>query len=170
MSEKYCTLSLEILRSSLSYDKTTGVFCWLKSNARTKVGQIAGYKDKKGYRRIRLLGEMYFAHKLAFFYVYGVWPKDKVDHENGNRDDNRILNLRQASTTQNAENQEIGVRNTTGFLGVTKVGEKFRATVKIDGAYSHLGMFNTPEEAQKAYISAKNASHTFFNPSRKMQK
>jgi len=53
---------------------------------------------------IGLLGKRYYAHRLAWLYVYGVWPDGDTDHINRNKHDNRIANLRSCSRSENMLN------------------------------------------------------------------
>lgn len=95
--DKERALSLALLRSCLAYDPDTGVFTRLKTdnpNPAAVVGGVAGHVQPHGYRHIRVGDHRYLAHRLAWFYVYGVWPADEIDHINRDRDDNRISNLR----------------------------------------------------------------------------
>lgn len=86
----------------------------------------------------------------------GAWPRQFVDHVNCDRTDNRWSNLRDASPSQNARN--IGKRrdNKSGFKGVSfhnRAG-RYRAEIRVKGRTRHLGLFNTPQEASKAYEAA----------------
>ena len=69
------------LKEFISYDRDSGKFTWIKSPSRNiKVGSEAGTIHITGYVYIRFLNKQYRAHRLAWFYVYGVWPKDQLDH------------------------------------------------------------------------------------------
>jgi len=54
---------------------------------------------------------------LIFLYHHGYLPKF-VDHIDGNKKNNRIENLREATKSQNAMNQKVSTRNTSGIKGV----------------------------------------------------
>ncbi|UQJ95255.1 putative homing endonuclease [Klebsiella phage CPRSA] len=57
--------------------------------------------------------------------------------------------------------------NKSGYRGVcwSSRAEKYRATIGIDGKQIHLGYFDTPEEASKAYHQkAKETFGDFYNP------
>ena len=79
-----------------------------------------------------------------------------VDHINGNGLDNRMDNLRICTHSQNSYNKKTPSTNKTGFKGVCKRGDKWRATIRKDGRYIELGLFQTPVEAHKAYCYELN--------------
>lgn len=75
----------------------------------------------------------------------------EVDHRNGNGLDNRKVNLRMASSTENKRNVPPVSVNTTGFKGVSRRDGKWRARIWNQGRQQELGVFATAEEAAKAY-------------------
>jgi hypothetical protein len=114
-----------------------------------------------GYRRVMLRRRNRLAHRLAWFLVTGEWPKNTIDHINGNKSDNRWANLRDVAVQTNSQNERRARRNNrSGFLGVRKnrVG-MYVAAIGIDYGKRHLGSFKTPEEAHAAYIAAKRLHH-----------
>jgi len=160
MMPKHSNLSAEELRSVVYYDRTTGAFTWIKSNNQKRGLPQAGNLTPNNYMRIRVCKRSYMAHRLAWLYVYGEWPKDRVDHIDGNRSNNRIENLREATDWQNAANKKVKSDNRLGIKGVElhECG-KFRARIFIDGKHKHLGLFETAEMAADAYI---HAAHELF--------
>src|SRR5690242_11158228 len=112
----------------------------------------------------------YYAHRLAWFYVYQVWPKDEIDHINRIPDDNRILNLREANRIENMRNIATPKHNTTGFKGVTRhkfYPGKFMAQISSTTELKrrktkYLGIFDTAEEAHAAYVAASRELHGEF--------
>lgn len=87
-----------------------------------------------------------------------------VDHINGNKLDNRKANLRFATKQQNRANGGPMNRNKSGFRGVS-LGNKmkrWRAEIKVGDKNIHLGYFDTPEEAAKAWDEAALEHHGEF--------
>jgi hypothetical protein len=126
---------------------------------RKKDGTQSGSFDGcKGYRRVMVDGVLYKAHRLVWFYVHGVWPKNQIDHIDGCKHNNKISNLRDVSQTINMYNKKNPHKtNQSGFLGVSKVGSSFYPRLRVDNKLIHLGAFSTGEEAQAAYMKAKEA-------------
>lgn len=149
------------LLQCLDYDKSTGLFS--RKIKRTNGG--SGWKHKDGYVYIHILGKTYSAHRLAWFFVTGEWPKKDIDHINGVKHDNRIENLRDVDKSINAQN-EVRVRknNPTGLMGVwfRKDRNKWVASIRIHRKSIRLGAFLTKEEAHKAYIEGKRKHHAGF--------
>lgn len=111
-----------------------------------------------GYLFVTVKGKSYLAHRVAWAIVTGDWP-DQVDHINHNKEDNRWVNLREVSFTDNNRNRPLQYRNTTGINGVRYV-EKYDRWVayighKRKGLY--LGSFVTKEDAFKARLDAELA-------------
>ena len=79
-----------------------------------------------------------------------------VDHINGDHLDNRKCNLRIATVKENSRNAGIRNDNTSGFKGVSffRRRGKYRAYINIDQKQKHLGYFDDPEEAARAYDEA----------------
>jgi hypothetical protein len=90
--------------------------------------------------------------------------KKQLDHINGIKRDNRIENLREATDSENQQNQKKPpAHNTSGFLGVTKYKRngKWVAGIKLNGKRINLGYFDTPEAAHAAYLQKKKELHPF---------
>jgi hypothetical protein len=161
-------LTAERLRELLHYDPETGIFTRKISitlSKQFKAGDVAGGIDKSlGYIVISVENARYRAHRLAWFYVYGVWPVHGVDHINGIRNDNRLSNLREANKSQNGQNvHKCRSSSSSGVLGVTQIKKtgRWQATITIDGKVKYLGRFLTSEDARTAYLSAKARLHPF---------
>jgi hypothetical protein len=85
----------------LSYEPRFGYFFWKINRGSSKAGDVAGSVCPDGYRLIKVDGKSYKAHRLAWLMTHGEWPAEQIDHINGVRTDNRIVNLREASKKQN---------------------------------------------------------------------
>lgn len=156
------------LKELLSFDPSTGVFTWNVHRPGRPIGSIAGAvgskRGGKAYREISLDCFRYKAHRMAWFYHYGVWPSKQIDHINGDKDDNRIANLREASNAENCRNAGRPRNNTSGFKGVSwhKGSKKWAAHICCDFHQKFLGNFATPEEAHEAYVQAATKLHGSF--------
>lgn len=87
-----------------------------------------------------------------------------VDHIDGNGLNNRRGNLRFATPSQNSCNMRITTKNTSGYKGVFWVKDKgkWAAQIVLNYKAKHLGYFDTPEEAHKAYCEASERLHGEF--------
>jgi hypothetical protein len=146
------TLTPEILRSWLSYDSETGEFRWARkpNGGPRKKGVIAGHTKGCGYVTIGLLGKNYKAHRLAWFYVHGNWPRHFIDHIDGNRGNNAIRNLREASDIDNARNAVA-----RGYIVDRKrcPNRPYHAKIRVLNRAIGLGYYATAEEARAAYLA-----------------
>lgn len=148
-------LSQSLLKSYLKYDEDTGVFTWILSPSnRVKVGDKAGNMYSNGYIYIGLLGKQYRAHRLAWFYVKGVWPKDQLDHKNRIRHDNRICNLRESTHRKNGRNRSDNYNSQVG-AGWDKYSNKYVSKIRVNTKLIHLGYFDNLEDAVKARKEAE---------------
>ena len=111
-------LTQERLKQALKYDPETGVFTWAESGRGRKIGRQAGGLTHEGYLRITVDQQEYKAHRLAWLYVHGEWPKQVIDHINRDRSDNRIANLRDVSSMENSNNHGGYSTNSSGHTGV----------------------------------------------------
>lgn len=153
-------ITAERLRELLDYDPLTGQFRWLIQRQCVRAGSVAGSVGRRGYRTIGVERKTYRANRLAWFHFYGIWPTYEIDHINRVKDDNRIANLRDSTGGENSQNV-VSPRsdNTSGYRGVTVSGNRWRAQIAVGGKNIHLGQFDTPEEAARAYQVAKERLH-----------
>lgn len=154
----------ERLKELLHYCPETGAFTRLiKTSNRIKIGSVAGYARPGCRLVISVDGKLYHAHRLAWFWMTGEWPKDQINHINGVRDDNRWDNLREATRSQNQQNRKVNSNNKSGYMGVSwqRRAGKWVAHIKIAGCNRYLGLFTTPEDAHAAYLAAKAEHHQF---------
>lgn len=148
-------LTADYLREVLDYDPETGVCRWKKCFFSNRVGQRAGSvidRPTGRHRTMRFFGRQYYEHRLIWLYVHGRWPTGEIDHINGDGTDNRLVNLREATKSQNMANAGHWGHNTTGFKGVTRSRGKWQARIGKAGRV-FLGRFDSPQAAQAAYMA-----------------
>jgi hypothetical protein len=140
-------------------------FHWLKDRTfGVKAGDRAGHMKKAtGYCFLKINGEMIPAHRLAWFYMHGVWPV-MIDHKDRVRSNNSLSNLREATPAQNALNASMNSNNSSGMRGVTwnKGVGKWQAQASFNKKSHYLGVFDCPHEAQKAYADFCRERHGEF--------
>lgn len=143
----------------INYEASTGSFTWSKARRGCSAGKPAGHINREGYLVIKLNYRPVLAHRLAWFLVYGEWPKEGIDHINGERDDNRIANLRSVPHTINMQNKRAAMANnkSCALLGVTwnKQHKKWQAKVVANKRRHHVGYFSDPQSAHEAYLLEK---------------
>ena len=162
---KRTKLTVEILKNYLEYNRDTGEFIWLKNKGRARVGDIAGTNKNNGYIGIAIFNGVYQAHRLAWFYITGAWPKQYIDHINGIKTDNRFINLREATNAQNLWNGGKHANNTSGFKGVhfDTRSSKWIAQITVNCKRIHIGSFEDKLEAAEAYILESLELHGEFS-------
>ena len=166
-------LTQALARECFSYDPRTGALTWkvrpLEHFATVRAWKIwnkrfslqeAGSVNKlNNYRLIKIFGASGKAHRHIWLLVYGESP-DQIDHINGIRTDNRLINLRAADRGVNAKNQAIPSNNTSGHMGVcwhVRIN-KWGVTIKSDGKQRHIGYFVDKSDA----IAARKAAEIEF--------
>jgi hypothetical protein len=152
------TLSQEYLKSILDYDFDTGIFTWkVNKSKRTKIGDVAGWLYN-GYREIEINNQKYKAHRLAWLYVNGEMPKNLIDHIDGNRSNNKISNLREATYQANSENYKTPKTNKSGVKNVSwyKGLNKWVVSINIKKTKKTIGYFEDLELAELVAVEARN--------------
>ena len=166
---------LSALAKRVVYDIDTGVFFWLPKFEATRkdkewntryAGKICGSKTVRGYMCARFFFEglvhNILLHRLAWFVVKDECPGEIVDHINGIKSDNRLLNLRLIDKSGNGHNiKKEYANNKSGYLGVHGKSGSWQAQIKHKGKSLHLGYFKTPQEAHVAYLNKKREIHEF---------
>ncbi len=158
-------ITAERLRELLIYDPDTGAFTRrMMLIGRCPVGSIAGSKNRLGYQQLILDHQSYLAHRIAWLYMYGRWPQGELDHVNGNRSDNRLSNIREATRGNNRANSGVGKNNKSGLKGAYwhVAAQRWSSSITVDGSKRWLGLFDTAEAAHAAYASAAKTFHGTF--------
>lgn len=148
------------LKRLVSYNPRTGVFKWLHSGPGRNRSLLAGSINTQGYRVVRIYGEDYFAHRLAFLYMLGYWPRAVVDHRNGRRSDNRWSNLRDVTQTVNMRNCNKATKGAI-VRGVSwdSARGRYKAQLYADGVVRLNKRFDALSDAIAAYEEARALWH-----------
>lgn len=148
----------ETLKQYLNYNPDTGEFTRLiVTSNRAGLGKCNSQR-KDGYYRIQINGKRYYAHRLAFLYMTGSWPKYTVDHIDGDTSNNKWANLRDVPHAVNIQNRtRPNCDSTTGYLGVyySKKDKKYVAHCMMNTKPYVFGYFNDPLQASLAVIQGK---------------
>jgi hypothetical protein len=149
------------LKELLHYNPDTGVFTWLvNKGSRAPAGSEAGNIHQDGrtsYRLIMIDGASHKAHRLAWLYVHGEFPKNDIGHEDHDGLHNWISNLRDVTNSENNKNKSLSCNNTSGVVGVSlhKGTGKWRAQISTESGRKHLGYFTNKEDAIEAAKAAR---------------
>ncbi len=149
-------LAHERLQELLIYDEHTGVFTnKFTRNSRCKKGTTVGSKNSRGYLQVSIDRKFYVLHRLAWLYIHGNMPSDQIDHINGNKEDNRIENLRDVTNAENSRNLHKPTGNNL-VIGVEQTSNgNYKATISVEGKRITLGTFKEMRFAIKARLDAE---------------
>lgn len=152
--------NLEFLKSIMRYNPEDGKFLATSNRGPSRIGEEKGWVDHYGYRMIQVKGKTYKAHRLAFAFMGQDIPKF-VDHINGERSDNRWLNLRPATRSQNMQNQRKRSDNISGVKGAhwCKTNKKWVAQISINGSRKFIGYFPDLIGAELAVRKVRDGLH-----------
>ena len=155
-------IAINRLNELLTFVPEGGYFVWNKSTGRMKAGEIAGTLRPDGYVKINIDTIPYMAHRLIWFMTYGEFPDCEIDHINGIRNDNRLENLRLATSKQNKENTRLKINNTSGHRGVSwdASRNKWLAFVVNNRKFHNIGRFDDIDDAVRAVKEARNQLFT----------
>ena len=171
-------LDIEQLRNLLRYDPDSGKLYWLPRQPtmfpnegawRSWMTRYCGKeaftsKTDKGYFHGTILGQNYAAHRVAFAIHYGYWPDADLDHADRERTNNKIENLRIATTSQNMSNRTKAINRSSKFRGVhwCNRDKSWIAKITKNRKIRHLGNFRDEANAALAYDNAAKEIHKEF--------
>ncbi len=148
------TITTEEVKNLLIYNPDNGEFRWrVKTSSKAMPNYVAGTKRKNGALQICIRGKLYLSHRLAWFYMYGYWPSEQIDHADNNPANNRITNLRLANNSQNNANKPSRRKIGKGLYYKEKY-DSYSVRIKVKGKMIHIGVFKTEDIARAAYWNA----------------
>lgn len=151
-------LTQERLKELIHYDGETGVFTRLVGLGKRPElkGTHPGFLNRQGYVMLPVDSKTYRAHRLAWLYAHGRFPKEAIDHINAVKNDNRLCNLREATKQQNERAKGLRCNNTSGTTGVywSRAAKKWQAFIKVDQQVRYLGIY----EDKNLAVSARHAA------------
>lgn len=174
-------LTPEILRECLTYSPATGRFFYKPRDRKHFIddrsyaifhSRFSGKEalaslNGSGYLRGTVNSVKVYAHIAAWAITYGEWPKNEIDHINGDPLDNRIENLRDTTHKINNCNRAKSKNTTSQYIGVCynkgNKHKKWKAQIVIDGNHLNLGHFYTEEEAAAARMKAQREHSQFHD-------
>ena len=158
----WCIMNIELtpkrLKELLKYDTSTGRF----ESIDPKKKFTESYNDQ-GYLTLKIDNKVYRSHRLAWLYVHEKYPLGMIDHINGIRDDNRLINLRDVTRSENLQNQKKSSKGSSSiYLGVSwcKAKNKWVSQIALNKKVKHLGYFDDDKMAHEAYLTAKRILHS----------
>lgn len=148
------------MSSDLTYKQACNAFYysdgnlyWKVSQGTRKAGTIIGTKDTNGYHQVQWMRKLYLVHRIVWLLHYGEWPKDELDHIDGNPTNNNISNLRACTHSENMRNLPVHRKGKLPGAHRERSGN-WRAHMTYNGKTLYLGMFSTMEAAHEAFKEA----------------
>lgn len=174
----------EILRQLLIYEPDTGKLFWRERpvsffndtagrtaehscscwNARYAGTEALACPDKDGYLHGGIFGRLHKAHRVIWAMQTGEWPKGELDHEDTDRSNNRWGNIREATRSEQMQNQRLPESNSSGVKGVSwhKDRQKWQANITVNGRRKYLGLFDDLRLAEARVIEEREKLHGHF--------
>lgn len=145
MSKKDISINYMDMGSYVCGTRTDNGFTFIIDHNDLEMVKDFHWWSNNGYPRAIISGKRVLMHR----YILGVVDKRViVDHINGDRSDNRRLNLRIVSHQQNSLNRKVGKNNSSGVMGVkyNKEMDKWQARLGSGGLY-YMGSYQNKKDA-----------------------
>lgn len=178
---KRADITPELCRQLLRYEPETGKLFWLprpasmfrdgkqsaQHNCNIWNGRYAGKEafthiDNYGYPNGSIFDLHMKAHRVIWAIVHGKWPDADIDHLDGSRGNNRLVNLVDVAHAQNLKNQSIRATNKSGRTGVFWEARRsrWRVDIVVNGKSKFIGYYGDYQQAVNAREAA-NREHGF---------
>lgn len=163
-TENQKKLTHKRLKELVDYDPESGYFSWKFGRPGASMGVRCGTVKKAGYTILTLDRTLFRAHRVAWFFVHGEWPKDEIDHINRMRSDNRLANLRIADRSKNGFNKPVRSDSKIGVKNVSYDQETgvYYVRLVIDKKPFNFGGFATIGEAAACAATERLKHHQLF--------
>lgn len=132
---------------------------------------LTWHLDVGGYAYSKILSKMVKGKRTQSNLLFhkSITGYKVCDHINRIRHDNRKLNLRLATRTENGQNKSVQSNSKSGYKGVYAYGNKTKwsAAIKVNGKHVKINSFPTKYEAALAYnMLAKHyfGDFAYLNP------
>jgi hypothetical protein len=152
----------EFVLNHFRYEPETGYLYRTKTYSKSvDITKPAGSPNSQGYLDVDL-GKAYGegkvrntrVHRIIWFLAYGYWPSFQIDHEDGDKRNNKLENLRPTDQKLNQANRKARTDVTSKYKGVGLHRSRWRAFICLGGVFHNLGTFKIEEDAAKAYDQA----------------
>jgi len=161
----YISFSIDGRDLLIHEDNPDDVKMWKTHSGRGKLkkprwNQIKIQTDTKGYKYIHINSKNYLLHRLNYFAHNQSWnihdfsKNNEIDHEDINKANNNIENLRVVTSQENQFNIKC-----KGYYW-NKSRQKWHARIMVNYKQKHLGYFDLKEDAKNARLEAKKIYHT----------
>ena len=142
------------LKAALSYSSETGEFTIITKRKGTRgVGKTAGTKMKNGYISICFNRKKLLAHRIAWAFIHGEFPDLEIDHDDGDRSNNRIDNLNVVTRKKNHRNMKQKIAGKIPGLRFRK--NSWNVQLRDGERQRHIGCFKLREDAIAALRKAR---------------
>ena len=153
----------ERIKELFEYNQETGIVIRKTKRAQFSAGSIVGTDHISGYLAARVDGNIYLLHRLIWCIAYGKWPDYYIDHIDGNKQNNILVNLREANHSENTQNAKTRKDNTTGIKGIhIKENGNYVARVQYNNKRIYLGEFESLEKASSCVEKNRLLLHEDF--------
>lgn len=167
----------EKLHSLIDFNPETGSTKWKFreeiAETQHKLANIIGFNRRfagkecfscvrdDGYVHGAINEKKYLKHRIVWFMHYGEWPNGGLDHINGDKTDNRIANLREATPSQNQYNRpSLGKLRGAHYR---KSDGMWQSSIRVENKRIYLGIFACADDAHKAYCEAQTKYHAEYS-------
>lgn len=169
------SLTKSDIESIWDYNPISGELVWkkrfpdigaIKTFNKNFAGKVAGNNLGDGYRILMYKNKNYLVHRLVWILKTGSDTAMEIDHIDGNKSNNTMENLREATRPQNCVNTRVSSKSKTGIKGVSyeTASGKYKAQININGKQKFLGYFSTAHEAKRVYDDKARTLHgEFYN-------